>query len=86
MMGLIGAVFAGVPLRLAVDAFGWRGVMAGFAALTALLAVALWLFLRDDPAERGYASHFHQAAERQPRATRRSSPASPRCCPTATSG
>lgn len=59
MMGLVGAVFAGVPLRLAVDAFGWRGVMAGFAVLTALLAVALWLFLRDDPAERGYASHFH---------------------------
>jgi sugar phosphate permease len=61
MMGLIGAVFAGVPLRLAVDAFGWRSVMAGFAVLTALLAVALWLFLRDDPAERGYASHFHGA-------------------------
>lgn len=59
MMGLVGAVFAGVPLRLAVDAFGWRSVMAGFAVLTALLAVALWLFLRDDPAERGYASHFH---------------------------
>jgi sugar phosphate permease len=61
MMGLIGAVFAGVPLRLAVDAYGWRGVMAGFAALTALLAIALWLFLRDDPAELGYASHFHEA-------------------------
>ncbi len=60
MMGLIGAVFAGVPLRLAVDAFGWRGVMAAFAMLTALLAVVLWLFLRDDPAERGYASHFHE--------------------------
>jgi MFS family permease len=61
MMGLIGAVFAGVPLRFAVDAFGWRGVMAGFAVLTALLAVALWLFLRDDPSERGYLSHFHGA-------------------------
>jgi sugar phosphate permease len=59
LMGLTGATFAGVPLRIAVDAFGWRSVMAGFAAFTALLAVALWLFLRDDPAERGYASHFH---------------------------
>jgi MFS family permease len=59
MMGLIGGVFAGVPLRLAVDAFGWRGVMAAFAIFTALLAVALWAFLRDDPSERGYASHFH---------------------------
>jgi sugar phosphate permease len=59
MMGLVGGVIAGVPLRLAVDAFGWRGVMATFAAFTALLAVAIWLFLRDDPSERGYASHFH---------------------------
>jgi MFS family permease len=63
MMGLIGAVFAGVPLRLAVDAFGWRGVMATFAAFTALLAVALWIFLRDDPSERGYESHFHGGAK-----------------------
>jgi sugar phosphate permease len=59
MMGLIGGVTAGVPLRLAVDAFGWRAVMAGFAAFTAVLAIALWMFLRDDPSERGYASHFH---------------------------
>jgi sugar phosphate permease len=59
MMGLIGGVGAGVPLRLLVDAYGWRDVMAAFAALTAVLAVALWLFLRDDPSERGYASHFH---------------------------
>jgi MFS family permease len=59
MMGLTGATFAGVPLRLAVDAYGWRDVMAGFAALTAVLAALLWLFLRDDPTERGYVSHFH---------------------------
>jgi len=61
MMGLIGGVGAGVPLRLLVDAYGWRHVMAAFAALTALLAVAIWLWLRDDPAERGYVSHFHGA-------------------------
>lgn len=59
LTGLIGGVFAGVPLRQAVDAFGWRKVMAGFALFSALLAIALWLFVRDDPAERGYASHFH---------------------------
>jgi MFS family permease len=59
MMGLVGGVIAGVPLRLAVDVFGWRGVMAVFAAFTALLAVAIWIFLRDDPSERGYTSHFH---------------------------
>jgi sugar phosphate permease len=58
-MGLVGGVSAGVPLRLAVDAFGWRPVMAVFAGLTALLAAAIWLLVRDDPSERGYASHFH---------------------------
>ncbi len=63
MMGLIGGVSAGVPLRLLVDAYGWRAVMAVFALLTALLAVAIWLWVRDDPAERGYASHFHGHAD-----------------------
>lgn len=57
--GVLGAVSAGVPLRLLVDAFGWRAVLAVSGALTAALAVAIWIFVRDDPAERGYASHSH---------------------------
>ena len=61
MMGLIGGVMAGVPLRMLVEAFGWRAVMAAFAIFTALLAIALWWVMRDDPSERGYASHFHGA-------------------------
>ncbi|HZV54567.1 MAG TPA: MFS transporter [Rhodocyclaceae bacterium] len=75
MTGLIGGVFAGVPLRLAVDVFGWRHVMAAFALFTALLAVALWLFVRDDPNERGYASHFHHDTKVPPdgRPTRQAS-------------
>jgi MFS family permease len=54
--GIIGAILAGAPLRLLVDAFGWREVMlaAGFA--TGLVAVANWLVVRDDPSERGYRS------------------------------
>jgi MFS family permease len=59
--GVLGAVSAGVPLRLLVDAFGWRGVFAVAAALTAALAVAIWLVVRDDPSELGYASHSHAA-------------------------
>jgi MFS family permease len=57
--GVLGAVSAGVPLRLLVDAFGWRGVLAVSGAFTAALAVAIWLVVRDDPGERGYASHSH---------------------------
>lgn len=55
--GILGAVSAGVPLRLLVNAFGWRNVLSISAALTGLLAVILWLAVRDDPAERGYASY-----------------------------
>jgi nitrate/nitrite transporter NarK len=46
-----------VPLRLLVDAFGWRAVLCTSAALTGLLAAAIWLAVRDDPAARGYASY-----------------------------
>ena len=57
-VGVFGAVFAGAPLRLLVNEFGWRHVMWMNAALTALVAVATWLMVRDDPSERGYRSYF----------------------------
>jgi len=59
--GVVGAVAAGVPLSLLVDAFGWRAVMGVSAGVTALLCVATWWLVRDDPAESGYASHFQGA-------------------------
>ncbi|MBK9624108.1 MAG: MFS transporter [Rhodocyclaceae bacterium] len=62
LTGVSGGVVAGVPLRYLVEAFGWRGVMGVTAALTALLALAIWLWVRDDPVERGYASYFHDAS------------------------
>jgi predicted MFS family arabinose efflux permease len=57
-VGTLGATLAGAPLRIAVDAFAWRGVMVASAAFTALVAVAIWIVVRDDPSERGYASYF----------------------------
>lgn len=56
-VGIVGGVFAGVPLRLLVSAFGWRPVMFIGALLTAAVAVAIWVLVRDDPVERGYQSH-----------------------------
>jgi predicted MFS family arabinose efflux permease len=68
-VGVMGATLAGAPLRSAVDAFGWRAVMAASALATALVAVAIWLVVRDDPMERGYASHYPGAAHAQERAS-----------------
>jgi predicted MFS family arabinose efflux permease len=55
--GVLGATLAGAPLRIAVDAFGWRPVMAASAAATAVVAAAIWLVVRDDPVDRGYATY-----------------------------
>jgi MFS family permease len=55
--GLVGAVSAGVPLRALVEGFGWRAVMVGSAGITFLVAALTWVFVRDDPAEIGYAGH-----------------------------
>lgn len=56
--GIIGAVFGGAPLRLLVDAFGWRGVMLAAGAITGAVALVNWLVVRDDPRERGFRSYM----------------------------
>jgi predicted MFS family arabinose efflux permease len=63
-VGVMGATLAGAPLRFAADALGWRSVMVASAAFTALVAVAIWIVTRDDPAERGFRSYFpHDTGE-----------------------
>ncbi len=57
LAGILGAVTAGVPLRLLVDGFGWRPVMLAAAAATGVLAAVTWVRVRDDPSERGYRSY-----------------------------
>lgn len=54
--GVAGAVSAGVPLRILVDHFGWRPVMLASAGVSLAIAVGIWIVVRDDPSERGYAS------------------------------
>ena len=58
--GLVGAVTAGAPLRWLADAFGWRGVMLALAGITGVLAILIWIVVRDDPEQRGYASFLPQ--------------------------
>ncbi len=57
-VGVVGGVLAGAPLRWMVDGFGWREVMVASAVVTGVLAFVIWWLVRDDPMERGYASHF----------------------------
>ena len=57
LCGVIGAVSAGVPLRMLVDAFGWRPVMFAASAAGLTLAAAMWLVVRDAPEDRGYSGY-----------------------------
>jgi len=60
-VGTLGAVLAGSPLRWLADAFGWRSVIAVSGLLAMGLAAAIRLVMRDDPAQRGFASHHPKA-------------------------
>ncbi len=62
LIGNLGGVLAGVPLSEAVAGMGWRMAMLISAGVTAVLAAAVWLWVRDDPCERGYLSHAHPEA------------------------
>lgn len=62
LIGNLGGVLAGVPLSEAVASVGWRSAMLASAGVTLVLAAFVWLWVRDDPSERGYASHAHREA------------------------
>jgi MFS family permease len=67
LTGISGAVFAGVPLHLAIGTYGWRQVMLASALVPLVIGVAIWLLVRDDPSERGYRSYGHASgALREP--------------------
>ena len=57
MIGNIGALVAQVPLRLLVEQFGWRPVVMGSALVVLAIGALAWALVRNDPTQRGYASH-----------------------------
>ncbi len=57
LVGVMGAVTAGAPLRLLVDLMGWREVMWILGFICLAVGAAIWLIVRDDPTQRGYASY-----------------------------
>ena len=62
LIGNLGGVLAGVPLSETIVSVGWRTAMLASAGVTLILAAFVWLWVRDDPSERGYASHAHPEA------------------------
>lgn len=55
--GNLGALFAQVPLRLAVEHFGWRGTALGSAGLILGIGTLAWIVVRDDPSQKGLESY-----------------------------
>jgi MFS family permease len=54
-VGIIGATCAGPPLRLMVEAYGWRSTILASSLVTFAIAAAIWLVVRDYPHEKGFA-------------------------------
>jgi MFS family permease len=62
LFGIIGAVFAGTPLRMLVVAFGWRNTILVSAVITFAICAGVWVIVRDHPGEKGYAGYTDAAA------------------------
>jgi sugar phosphate permease len=69
LFGNLGALFAQVPLRLAVEYFGWRGTALGSAALILGIGVLAWIVVRDDPSQKGLESYAPPALQIHDKAT-----------------
>jgi sugar phosphate permease len=67
-LGILGAVFAGTPLRLLVVAYDWRSVMLVSSLFPFVAAALIWIIVRDDPSERGYLSYAPKGTADKPRA------------------
>lgn len=62
-IGTMGAVLAGLPLRALSDSYGWRNVIGASGIIVLILSLAIFLLMRDDPADSGYRSHAAIAPE-----------------------
>lgn len=57
LFGNLGALVAQVPLRLAVERFGWRQTAAGSGLIILVIGILAWMVVRDDPEEKGLESY-----------------------------
>ncbi len=65
LFGNIGGILAGIPLSEAVAGVGWRTAMAASGIIGLITAVVMWLVIRDDPGDYGYASYAHASVQKK---------------------
>jgi MFS family permease len=63
--GNVGAVTAQVPLRLAIEHFGWRAVVLGSAIVILGVCVLAWALVKNDPSDSGFISYAHSSLQRR---------------------
>ena len=57
LFGNLGALFAQVPLRLAIQHFGWRPVVVVSAIVVLSIGVLAFFFVKNDPVDTGFATY-----------------------------
>ena len=62
--GNIGALTAQVPLRIAIQHFGWRPVVFVSGAFVLVVALLAFFFVRQDPTDKGYLSYAPASVQR----------------------
>jgi MFS family permease len=65
LFGNIGALTAQVPLRLAIQRFGWRPVVFVSAGVVLAVGVLAMLFVKNDPVDDGFLSYAPVAVQRK---------------------
>ncbi len=60
-VGTLGAVLAGIPLKVLADLYGWRTVMLASGAFSLVLGLLIWRFVRNSPQDRRYANFVSPA-------------------------
>jgi MFS family permease len=62
--GNIGALAAQVPLRLAIEHFGWRTVVIASASVILAVCVVAWAVVRNDPSDKHWVSYAPQVLQK----------------------